>query len=268
MRRPRRAGGHHVVGGGTAGVDARGAGARARGGSLTRHPGRNRKGWAGRSVRTRRSRPPRAATTYGGKPAPKPAEHALEPAGVPAERAVPVGDTARDTARDTRAGAEAGVRRLGVPCGGAGPAEAGAEAARAGPRRSAPPPRRGPPTWAFRPVAQVTDGSGTAGAGRPLNGAWVRTGQCPRASPFAHRDDRSAEALWSLSPRGDRRPHPHSDRPGRESPRHGRGFLVSGPAAPSARRAIRRSPPRPASGRSRWWPSWHPDRRGTPAGPW
>ncbi|CAM5659610.1 hypothetical protein SVIOM342S_08280 [Streptomyces violaceorubidus] len=33
-------------------------------------------------------------------------------------------------------------------------------------------------------------------------------GQCPRASPIAHRDDRSAEALWSLSPRGDRHPYP------------------------------------------------------------
>lgn len=54
-------------------------------------------------------------------------------------------------------------------------------------------------------------------------------GQCPRASPFAHRDDRSAEALWSLSPRGDRHPRPHLDCPDRDSP-SGRGS--SPPARP------------------------------------
>lgn len=43
-------------------------------------------------------------------------------------------------------------------------------------------------------------------------------GQCPRASPFAHRDDRSAEALWSLSPRGDRHPYPPQTSPDRDSP--------------------------------------------------
>ncbi|MYR02293.1 HAD-IA family hydrolase, partial [Streptomyces sp. SID6139] len=49
-----------------------------------------------------------------GKPAPEPVEHALELAGVPAERAVFVGDTVWDM----RAGARAGVRCLGVLCGG------------------------------------------------------------------------------------------------------------------------------------------------------
>lgn len=49
-----------------------------------------------------------------GKPAPEPVEHALELAGVPAERAVFVGDTVWDM----RAGSRAGVRCLGVLCGG------------------------------------------------------------------------------------------------------------------------------------------------------
>ena len=49
-----------------------------------------------------------------GKPAPEPVEHALELAGVPAERAVFVGDTVWDM----RAGREAGVRCVGVLCGG------------------------------------------------------------------------------------------------------------------------------------------------------
>ncbi|MGW3035797.1 HAD family hydrolase [Streptomyces sp. NPDC001178] len=62
-----------------------------------------------------------------GKPAPEPVEHALELAGVPAERAVFVGDTVWDM----RAGSRAGVRCLGVLCGGIPRAdleEAGAEA--------------------------------------------------------------------------------------------------------------------------------------------
>ncbi|MGW2515424.1 HAD family hydrolase [Streptomyces sp. NPDC001617] len=62
-----------------------------------------------------------------GKPAPEPVEHALERAGVPAERAVFVGDTVWDM----RAGARAGVRCLGVLCGGIPRADleaAGAEA--------------------------------------------------------------------------------------------------------------------------------------------
>ncbi|MET7478446.1 HAD family hydrolase [Streptomyces sp. NPDC005648] len=62
-----------------------------------------------------------------GKPAPEPVEHALELAGVPAERAVFVGDTVWDM----RAGTRAGVRCLGVLCGGIPRAdleEAGAEA--------------------------------------------------------------------------------------------------------------------------------------------
>ncbi|MFY4719712.1 HAD family hydrolase [Streptomyces sp. LaBMicrA B280] len=61
-----------------------------------------------------------------GKPAPEPVEHALELAGVPAERAVFVGDTVWDM----RAGAKAGVRCVGVLCGGiprADLVEAGAE---------------------------------------------------------------------------------------------------------------------------------------------
>lgn len=49
-----------------------------------------------------------------GKPAPEPVEHALELVGVPAERAVFVGDTVWDM----RAGSRAGVRCVGVLCGG------------------------------------------------------------------------------------------------------------------------------------------------------
>jgi HAD superfamily hydrolase (TIGR01509 family) len=49
-----------------------------------------------------------------GKPAAEPVEHALELAGVPAERAVFVGDTVWDM----RAGSRAGVRCVGVLCGG------------------------------------------------------------------------------------------------------------------------------------------------------
>ncbi|CAK7286551.1 HAD family hydrolase [Streptomyces sp. RM1] len=67
-----------------------------------------------------------------GKPAPEPVEHALELAGVPASRAVFVGDTVWDM----RAGAKAGVRCLGVLCGGIPRAdleEAGAEAVYADP---------------------------------------------------------------------------------------------------------------------------------------
>jgi HAD superfamily hydrolase (TIGR01509 family) len=62
-----------------------------------------------------------------GKPAPEPVEHALELAGVPAERAVFVGDTVWDM----RAGSRAGVRCVGVLCGGiprADLVEAGAQA--------------------------------------------------------------------------------------------------------------------------------------------
>ncbi|GLX50182.1 haloacid dehalogenase [Streptomyces hygroscopicus subsp. hygroscopicus] len=67
-----------------------------------------------------------------GKPAPEPVEHALELAGVPASRAVLVGDTVWDM----RAGAKAGVRCVGVLCGGiprADLTEAGAEAVYADP---------------------------------------------------------------------------------------------------------------------------------------
>ncbi|MER6497752.1 HAD family hydrolase [Streptomyces griseorubiginosus] len=49
-----------------------------------------------------------------GKPAPEPVEHALELAGVPAENAVFVGDTVWDM----KAGSRAGVRCVGVLCGG------------------------------------------------------------------------------------------------------------------------------------------------------
>ncbi|MFF8941939.1 HAD family hydrolase [Streptomyces sp. NPDC014864] len=49
-----------------------------------------------------------------GKPAPEPVEHALDLVGVSAERAVFVGDTVWDM----RAGRRAGVRCLGVLCGG------------------------------------------------------------------------------------------------------------------------------------------------------
>ncbi|MDQ1050515.1 HAD family hydrolase [Streptomyces sp. V4I2] len=49
-----------------------------------------------------------------GKPAPEPVQHALDLADVPAERAVFVGDTVWDM----RAGSRAGVRCVGVLCGG------------------------------------------------------------------------------------------------------------------------------------------------------
>lgn len=67
-----------------------------------------------------------------GKPAPEPVQHALELAGVPASRAVFVGDTVWDM----RAGSKAGVRCLGVLCGGIPRTdleEAGAEAVYADP---------------------------------------------------------------------------------------------------------------------------------------
>ncbi|MGW2035098.1 MULTISPECIES: HAD family hydrolase [Streptomyces] len=67
-----------------------------------------------------------------GKPAPEPVQHALELAGVPASRAVFVGDTVWDM----RAGSKAGVRCVGVLCGGIPRAdleEAGAEAVYADP---------------------------------------------------------------------------------------------------------------------------------------
>ncbi|MET9256249.1 HAD family hydrolase [Streptomyces sp. NPDC048182] len=67
-----------------------------------------------------------------GKPAPEPVEHALELAGVPAERAVFVGDTVWDM----RAGSRAGVRCVGLLCGGLPRAdleEAGASAVYADP---------------------------------------------------------------------------------------------------------------------------------------
>ncbi|MFH9011178.1 HAD family hydrolase [Streptomyces sp. NPDC017943] len=67
-----------------------------------------------------------------GKPAPEPVEHALELAGVPAERAVFVGDTVWDM----RAGSRAGVRCVGVLCGGIPRADlekAGADAVYADP---------------------------------------------------------------------------------------------------------------------------------------
>ncbi|MFD5160106.1 HAD family hydrolase [Streptomyces hawaiiensis] len=67
-----------------------------------------------------------------GKPAPEPVEHALELAGVPARRAVFVGDTVWDM----RAGSGAGVRCVGVLCGGVPRAdleEAGADAVYADP---------------------------------------------------------------------------------------------------------------------------------------
>ncbi|MFD0318790.1 HAD family hydrolase [Streptomyces flavalbus] len=49
-----------------------------------------------------------------GKPAPEPVEHALELAGAPADHSVFVGDTVWDM----RAGTRAGVRCVGVLCGG------------------------------------------------------------------------------------------------------------------------------------------------------
>ncbi|MFD5476786.1 HAD family hydrolase [Streptomyces hawaiiensis] len=73
-----------------------------------------------------------ADDVHEGKPAPEPVEHALELAGVPARRAVFVGDTVWDM----RAGSGAGVRCVGVLCGGVPRAdleEAGADAVYADP---------------------------------------------------------------------------------------------------------------------------------------
>ncbi|WP_053912768.1 HAD family hydrolase [Streptomyces sp. TP-A0875] len=67
-----------------------------------------------------------------GKPAPDPVRHALDLAGVPPERGVLVGDTVWDM----RAGRRAGVRCVGLLCGGLPRAdleEAGAEAVHADP---------------------------------------------------------------------------------------------------------------------------------------
>lgn len=67
-----------------------------------------------------------------GKPAPEPVAHALELAGLPAERAVFVGDTVWDM----QAGSRAGVRCVGVLCGGIPRAdleESGADAIYDGP---------------------------------------------------------------------------------------------------------------------------------------
>ncbi|MEW2294998.1 HAD family hydrolase [Streptomyces sp. NPDC006743] len=67
-----------------------------------------------------------------GKPAPEPVQHALELVGVPPERAVFVGDTVWDM----RAGSRAGVRCVGVLCGGIPRADleqAGAQAVYDGP---------------------------------------------------------------------------------------------------------------------------------------
>src|SRR5262245_59081019 len=66
-------------------------------------------------------------------------------------------------------------------------------------------------------------------------------GQCPRASPFAHREDRSAEALWSLSPRGDRHPCPLLNGPDRDSPvRSGSSSFLRPPRVHGARSGSRR----------------------------
>lgn len=68
---------------------------------------------------------------------------------------------------------------------------------------------------------------------------WLGRGQCPRASPIAHGDDRSAEAPWSLSPRGDRPPQATTHGPG-WSPRSAGAFdaLMTGAAV----RALERQP--------------------------
>jgi hypothetical protein len=80
------------------------------------------------------------------------------------------------------------------------------------------------PCWACRSSQRLRDGGGEQPemVGRSFICGWWR-GQCPRASPIAHGDDRSAEAPWSLSPRGDRPPHATALGPG-WSPPSSRGF--------------------------------------------
>ena len=90
-----------------------------------------------------------------GKPAPEPVEHALELAGVPAERAVFVGDTVWDM----RAGTLAGVRCVGVLCGGIPRADlldAGAQAVYEDPAHLL-------ATLADSPLADVPGGPATHG---------------------------------------------------------------------------------------------------------
>lgn len=64
--------------------------------------------------------------------------------------------------------------------------------------------RRGSRGLPERVRSQCVHAPGTSGGACWLQQVWLWRGQCPRASPIAHEDDRSAEASWSLSPR--RRP--------------------------------------------------------------
>src|SRR3954451_2676816 len=81
-----------------------------------------------------------------------------------------------------------------------------------------------PPCWACRSSQRLWDEGGEHPelVVRSSICGWWR-GQCPRALPIAHGDDRSAEAPWSLSPRGDRPPPVTAHGPG-WSPPSSRGF--------------------------------------------
>jgi hypothetical protein len=111
-----------------------------------------------------------------------------------------------------------------------------------------------PGSEACRSSQRLWDGVGEQPelVGRSSVRGWWR-GQCPRASPIAHGDDRSAEAPWSLSPRGDRPPHATAYGPG-WSPPSSRGFraptVPRGPVSEAVGRSPRRAAP-PASPHAR-----------------
>ncbi len=119
--------------------------------------------------------------------------------------------------RPTRGFSTPGRRQQGVRQDGSGTR---CSAGRSDTGRPTGPPARGVPQGIPRSecpaggfgkgVPQLTPvggmSAGTMGGGRPFLLTWLRRGQCPRASPIAHGDDRSAEAPWSHSPRGDRPP--------------------------------------------------------------
>ncbi|SNX81122.1 hypothetical protein SAMN05421860_11721 [Streptomyces microflavus] len=123
-----------------------------------------------------------------------------------------------------------------APAPGAGGAPRSSIPSTAGRRRSCGPDHR--------PAAAR---HGTTPACCQFNWLWVRRGQCPRASPVAHGEDRSAEAPWSPPPRGDRPPHPHPQRPRLASPDQPGLSPVSLTTAPHSLSA---QPARPSAGRA------------------
>lgn len=100
---------------------------------------------------------------------------------------------------------------------------------------------------ACRSSQRLRDGGGEQPemVGRSSVCGWWR-GQCPRASPIAHGDDRSAEAPWSLSPRGDHPPHATAHGPG-WSPPSSRGFRAPTVRAAPYGKTVGRSPDRAPS---------------------